>query len=1177
MLQLHRSERADHLVDALGDLIATPLPDPMTAEVIAVPTRGVERWLTQRLSHRLGAPLDGEAGVCANIRFPFPGVLVGHAIAAACNLDPETDPWRPERSVWTLIDLIDHHAEDPELAPLTAHLRAVTPEGQRGEPGQLRRFAAARNVADLYDHYSVHRPDLVRSWAAAAAVGHSADDPTSTWQAYLWRLLRSRLGVPSPAERFTEAARRLAEAPALLDLPERVALFGLTRLPSSQLEVLQAVARGRQVHLFLLHPSGRLWDRVATTASNPPPDLERAGDPTARLAANPLLRSWGRDAREMQLVLAGRGVTGGEYRPVDPPTSPASAPAPPPESLLSRLQADVRADRQPPGPPGVGGDDQRPLLDPTDRSLQVHACHGRARQVEVARDAVLHLLAADETLEPRDVIVMCPDIETFAPLIQAAFGPDDPMVSFEPDRGGPSTTGIPRLRVRLADRSVRQTNPLLSVAAQLLELAEGRVTASGVLDLASRPPVARRFRFDQDDLSALEQWVADTGVRWAFDAEHRRPWALQQISANTWAAGLDRLLLGVTMTEGDGRTFGGTLPYDDVPSSDVDLAGRLAELVNRLTWTLDRLDGSRPIASWVEALVTGTELLTVSAASDEWQRKELRRVLAEVADQARPPPRSEPGPAALDGRPDAGPDLSLAEVRDLLDVRLQGRPTRANFRTGDLTICTLVPMRSVPHRVVVLLGLDDGAFPRHPETDGDDLLLASPRVGDRDARSEDRQLLLDALLAATERLVVAYSGRDERTNRSRPPAVPIAELLDAVDATVRLAEGRPCREQVVVHHPLQPFDAKNFRPGVLSGDGSWSFDRVYLAGARAAADQSPAGPWLPAPLPALDEPVLQLDHLIGFVEHPVRAFLRRRLGLYLSDPNDQLEDALSIDLDALEQWGVGDRLLQARLAGTDPDRAAAAERARGLLPPGQLADKVLDDIQDEVHHLAAAVAALGFEPGPADSLDIHLDMPGGCSLIGTVANRRGGAILVCTYSRLGPRHRIGAWVRFLALSAARPELDATVLTVGRGRGGQPPQIARLGQLAATPDQRRFRALQELAIVVDLYNRGLRAPLPLFCKTSAAWAEARHRSDDMDTAFNVAQDEWADRNVPGEMSDPEHRYVWVEDFDLGDVMKEPPAPDERGPGWPASERSRFARLACRLWYPLLAHERIEAAG
>jgi exodeoxyribonuclease V gamma subunit len=1167
MLQLHRSERADRLVEALGDLLATPLPDPMTAEVVAVPTRGVERWLTQRLAHRLGAPPDDEAGVCANISFPFPGTLIGQAMAGACDIDPAQDPWRPERCVWALIDLIDGHGEDPELAPLIGHLRAATPADRLGQPGPLRRYAAARHLADLYDHYAVHRPDLVRSWAAAAPLNANGDgDGTAAWQAYLWRLLRSRLQVPSPGERFADTARRLAQAPDLVDLPPRVSLFGLTRLPPSYLEVLQAMACGREVHLFLLHPSGQLWDKVAASAPDAPAGLQRVNDPTARLPANPLLHSWGRDARELQLVLSARGVTGGEHRPVDPTGS---------ASLLGRLQSDIRADRTSPGPPLAGAEDVRPLLDPADRSLQIHSCHGRARQVEVGRDALLHLLAADETLEPRDVIVMCPDIETFAPLVGAAFGPDD--LAGSPDANVPDAepaTGLPRLRVRLADRSVRQTNPLLSVAANLLALAAARVTASEVLDLASRPPVARRFRFDQDDLSTLQQWVSDTGVRWGLDAPHRRPWALDHVAANTWAAGLDRLLLGVTMAAGDGRLFGGTLPYDDVPSSEVDLAGRFAELVHRLGATLDRLRGPQPIAAWVEALITGTELLAQSAPSDQWQRDQLHRVLREVAEAAGTPTPDDAQTVAA-----AGPELSLAEVRALLEGRLQGRPTRANFRTGDLTVCTLVPMRSVPHRIVVLLGLDDGAFPRRLETDGDDLLLASPRVGDRDARSEDRQLLLDALLAATEHLVITYSGHDERTNRLRPPAVPIAELLDVVDNTVRLADGRPARAGVVVEHPLQPFDTRNFTPGHPLPDQPWSYDRVHLAGSRAAARQRPARPWLPDPLPPLVEPILQLDRLVRFVDHPVRAFLRNRLGLYLSDRTDELVDALPIELDALEKWGVGDRLLQACLAGTGPDVAAAAERARGFLPPGRLADDILGDIAAEVHYLAGAITALGFAPGPADSLDIHLDLPGGPGgrgLIGTVADRRGNTSLVCTYSRLAPRHRLGAWVRFLALSAARPELDATAITVGRGAGRHPaPQAAILSPLAPTPAGRRQLALEHLAVLVDLYDRGMRTPLPLACNTSAAWAEARRQGKDTDEAFTRAIEKWDDDRFPGERSNPEHRYVWGPNCPLAALRRELPAADEDGPGWPASETDRFGRLACRLWYPLLAHEQIRA--
>ncbi len=1141
MLVVHRSERADRLVDALGELLGDPLPDPVTPEVVAVPTRGVERWLTQRLSHTLGtAPAGpGDDGVCANLAFPFPGALLSEATARAAGLRPDEDPWRPERCVWPLVELIDERAGDAELAPLVEHLDAATPAGERGETVPLRRFAMARHVADLFDRYAVHRPDLLLAWSDPATPPPAG--ATAAWQAHLWRLLRRRIGAPGPAERLAEATARLRRRPDLLDLPQRLSVFGLTRLPASHLEVLSAIAEGRDVHLFLLHPSAELWDRTAAAWPAPPARLARAEDPTARLARHPLLRSWARDAREMQLVLASRGMTGGRHHPV--PSRPDR-----PGGMLQTIQADVRADRV----PGAAG---RVRPDPADTSLSIYSCHGRTRQVEVLRDAVLHLLGGDPTLEPRDVLVMCPDIETFAPLIHAAFG----VEPGHPEGGavaGPAD--IPKIRVRLADRSLRQTNPLLGVAAQLLEMAGSRVTASEMLDLASRPPVARRLRFDRDELSRLERWVAGTGIRWGVDARHRRPWHLERVEENTWSAGLDRLMLGVAMADDGCRMFAGTVPFDDVPSTAVDLAGRVAEFVDRVGAALDRLHGPQPVAAWAARLIDATESLAESAPGEEWQHEQLRRTLAETAD-------------TLAGE---GPVLGLEEARSLLAGRLQGRPTRANFRTGDLTICTLVPMRSVPHRVVALLGLDDGAFPRHPELDGDDLLTEAPRVGDRDARAEDRQLLLDALLAATDHLIITYSGRDERSNRPRPPCAPVAELLDVVDATFDTGDGRRARERVVVAHPLQTFDPRNFRPGELGRDGPWSFDRVSLAGARAAAGQVPAAPWLPEPLPALDEPVVALENLVAFASHPVRSFLRRRLNLYLSDRDEQLDDTMPLELDPLERWSIGDRLLDSVMAGVDLERAVAAERRRGFLPPGAIADPVLEDICRGVSDLEAAFLSLGLPGGGAESLEVRAEMPDGRLVVGTVPGVRGDSVTQCNYSRLGAKHRLAAWVRFLALNADRGEPGFSALTVGRGTGRDPVGVARLDPPPGSPPERRRWAVQRLAVLVDLYDRGMREPLPMACRSSAAWARARARGEGEDQLLHLAGLEWnsTDR-FAGEQDDPEHIHVWGRYAPLSGLLSPPPAAGESGAGW-AEERSRFAVLARRLWDPLLAHEHLD---
>jgi exodeoxyribonuclease V gamma subunit len=1143
VLHVHRAERADALVAALADLLAAPPDDPFAPELIAVPTRGMERWLTQRLSGRLGAAPGRTDGVCANVEFPSPRRLVGDAVATASGIDAETDPWLPERSVWALLDVLDGCLHEPWLQALASHLGA----GDAGEDLDLdrraRRFAVVRHLADLFDRYALHRPEMVRAWAT----GRDEDGTgrrlraDCAWQAELFRRLRARIAVPDPAERVEGACARLREEPALLALPDRLSLFGLTRLPAGHLRVLGALAATRDVHLFTLHPSPVLWEGLRNVLG---PIVHRRDDPTANLPQNGLLASWGHDAREMQLVLATAPHVDHHHPVADPA-----------DTLLARLQSDVRSDRRPPGAPLPGETDARPLLETTDRSLEVHACHGRARQVEVLRDAILHVLAEDPTLEPRDVIVMCPDIETFAPLIQATFGAGE--IAAEDDDETTDRADRPDLRVRLADRSLRQTNPLLGVVARLIELTAERVTASQVLDVVDREPVRRRFGLDDDDVARLEEWVADSGIRWGLDAAHRAPFKLSALDAGTWRAGIDRVLLGVAMTEEGNRLFEGVLPLDDVDSGAIHLAGRLAEFVDRLGAALDALGAAQTIEGWTDALAGAAAALTATSERDAWQRAELDRVLDDVLAEARV------------ASAERGIELVPAEVRALLAERLQGRPTRANFRTGHLTVCTLMPMRSVPHRVVCLLGMDDGVFPRRSPRDGDDLMVADPHVGDRDPRTEDRQLLLDALLAATDRLIVTFAGNDERTNIERPPAVPIGELLDVVDATVRTETGR-AQDRVVVRHPLQPFDPRNFTPGALARSTPWSFDAVTLDGARAlVSDRADVPPFLADRLAAKRAAAVALDDLVRFAEHPVRAFLRQRLGISLGDFSQDVADALPVELDGLERWGVGRRLLDGVLTGAGLEACIQAEIARGTLPPGRLALPVLDRIRPTVEEIAGhARRAFGNATAP-ESVDVRVVLPDGRPLTGTVAGVRGDVLGMVTFSRVGARHRVAAWVRLLALCAAHPDRGYSAVTVGRARSGAPDTagatIARLPALSGP------EALAHLAALVDLWDRGMREPLPIACNASAAYARAVAGGENPVTAAAKAWESgW---NFPREDVEPEHQLVLGGRLAFADLLEAVPRADEAGAGWHVEETTRFGRLARRLWDGALANEAV----
>lgn len=1070
MLHVHRAERTARLADGLARVLATPLADPFAPEVVAVPARGVERWLAQRLSTALGATAAGD-GICSGVVFPSAGRLVDEALAAARGTDPRDDPWA--NPVWPLLEVIDASLDEPWAGTLRRHLGTGADDHRRG-----RRWAAAARLSGLFRSYGAHRPQMLRDWAAGRDTdGHDPLPGDLVWQADLWRRLRDRLG-PSPAERLRADCSALRAQPSLSALPERISVFGPTRLHADALAVFDALAAHRDVHLWLPHPSPALWDRLGGRTAG-----RRREDDTATLPRHPLLRSLARDVRELQLRLPEHA---------DEHHEDEARPA----TLLGRLQADLR-------------DDAAPRGSTLDDSVQVHACHGPARQVEVLRELLLRLFEDDPTLEPRDVLVMCPDVETFAPLVSAAFGLGPGL----PHPGG-------ALRVRLADRSLRRTNPLLDTVAALLDLAQGRVTASQVLDLAATPGVRRRFGFTDEELERVRDWVARSGVRWGIDASTRQPYGLGHVPQNTWQAGLDRVLLGVTTSEDEPVWLDRALPLDDVDSSDIDLAGRLAELLDRLDDVLTALTGEHPVGHWIDTLANALDSLTDTETADAWQLAQARRELAEAGEGGASPVR-------------------LADVRAMLADRLRGRPTRANFRTGNLTVCTLVPMRSVPHRVVVLLGVDDGVFPRTAGMDGDDVLARDPCVGERDVRSEDRQLLLDALMAAGEKVVVLHTGADPVSGAPRPPAVPLGELLDVLDAMVPGA-----RTEVVTRHPLQPYDVRSF-----TGSPPRSFDPVGLAGARRAV-QARTPPPDRRPLGPRTGPVA-LDDLVAFVEHPVRAFLRQRLGITLPGEDDEVADAVAATLDPLQEWAVGERLLTAGLAGTRPEDARRAEWLRGTLPPRGLGERVLQKVGTRVDALVAA--GLPVVGGPARTVDVRLDM-GGRELSGTVNGVRDGAVVTVTYSSLSPKHRARAWV--LALALAATEGSGRAVTVGR-RGDR----ARTSTITAPA-----APVAALADLLDLYDRGMCEPLPVAVKTSWAYAGSRLAGDDAQRALDAARKEWT-REPGGEREDRSHQYVWGDRPVFDDLLADAPGDGER---W-AGETSRFGVLACRMWAPVRASE------
>jgi exodeoxyribonuclease V gamma subunit len=747
------------------------------------------------------------------------------------------------------------------------------------------------------------------------------------------------------------------------------------------------------------------------------------------------------------------------------------------------------------------------------------------REVEVLRDQILDWLRRDKTLAPSDIVVLAPEIERYAPYIEAAFGGPPEAADFVP--------------FRIADRSPVAGDAVALAFSRVLDVLRGRLAAPEVADLLDLPPVRARFGIAAEAVETLRERIREAGVRWGADGAHREAVDQPALEMHTWRFGLDRLLLGHAWAGDGSHLFAGTLPVEDLEGSEAEQVGCLADLCETLFAFRERIAGPRDLAGWRDLL---SELLeeTVRPAWDEaWQAERLRQTLARLVERAE------------EAEFRATVDLDI--VRAELDKALGDERSARGFITGALTFCALVPMRSVPFRNVALLGLSDEAFPRATRRAGFDLIEAAPRFGDAAPREVDRALALEALLAAEERLAITFVGQSPRDNRVLPPSVVVSELLDVAaalvdppaegaqagvgdDAPVRAPAPSPSppsvaapeteaaraaavREALLVRHAIQPFSPHYFSRPEDEAARHFSYAERYVGSARAVGGgRAPAPAFFTQPLapdPSTEggtvgdaqgaseaeaEPrTVPVADLARFLENPARFLLQRRLGLYLGADVRPLEGREPFTLAGLERWKVGDALLPHLLAGEEADAAYDRMRATGWLPPGMPGRLCFEDVARD----AQAIADAAREHGEGDAHPpLRYGLPVGEFLLtGTLRDLRPEGRLTVSFARAGGKRELTAWIEHLAMlllrggagtlieadgariapAEARRRLPERSILVARDKEG-----ASVVAFATVPD-----AAARLAELVALLAPGWRWPLPLFANASRTYAEVLH--------------------------------------------------------------------------------------
>ncbi|TDX31678.1 DNA helicase/exodeoxyribonuclease V gamma subunit [Modicisalibacter xianhensis] len=1119
---------------------------PLENEVILVQSNGIAQWMKLALAADTDEAGTGGSGIAAALDITLPARFLWQAYRAILThiendpaAVPSTSPFDKARLTWRLLRLLPELMTHDVFAPLKQFLDG---DGDLRKHHQL-----AERLADLFDQYQVYRADWLEAWGRGEDVLITARgearplDDGQRWQPALWRAIRDDVGADGidssramVHQRFLEAAQALTPETRPAGLPRRVMVFGISSLPQQALEALAAIARCCQVVLCVHNPCQHYWADIIehkdllraqryrqSRKDGMPERLDVIGDGDGEadlhLHAQPLLAAWGKQGRDYLRLLDEHddtrqyeGLFAAESLRIDLFDSNGDG------CLLHQLQDDIRELR-----PLHETRERWPAVDTRhDDSVVFHVAHSAQREVEILHDQLLAAFSADPSLRPRDVIVMVPDVDSYAPHIQAVFG----QIPVDDPRHIPFT---------LSDQGSRHRLPLLIALEKLLRLPALRLSVSDLLDLLDVPALRARFGLEEDDLPTLRRWIHGAGIRWGLHGLQRRSLDLPDgMEQNTWTFGLRRLLLGYTVGTAAEGAWRDIEPFDDIGGLEAQLAGPLATLLETLEDQWHAMRGDTDVIGWGTRLRALLEACFLAEdARDSLVLTQLEQALQAWQESAL----------------DAGltRDLPLSIVREHWLDQIDEQNLSQRFMAGAVNFATLMPMRAIPFQRVCLLGMNDGDYPRsHPPIDFD-LMNGDYRPGDRSRREDDRYLFLEALLSSRQQFYVSWVGRSIVDNSEKPASVLVGQLRDHLAAGWRTDDDTDLLGALTTFHPLQPFSrayfpaAEEYAARNVAARRLVTYAHEWRAVHHEATDNEALSVSSRSHVLAdfeQDTP-LTLHQLGSFLRNPAKAFFNTRLKVYL-----EREDIVSLDqepfaLDGLEQWQLQDLLIQAQRQAVDSGHSREAAlsdmldtlQGQGVLAMGAFGERMRDSLAEPMEALfddyrqALDEWPYAFdEPAP-----VRLAIPGGPLLedwLGDLrhddAGNRCRLLLISSSlvkkNRYNWHHLLRPWVAHLA-----GHLEDAPMTTRL--------LSKAGNITLPPlDPAVARDL--LRTLIDAWQAGMRSPLPLACTTAFVWLGKEGTPDsppDSDAWKAAVSTYQGDDFVAGEVDrDPYLAHRWA---------------------------------------------------
>ena len=1107
--------------------IASPMSSPLAPETIVVPARGWESWFSRRLAN--------QRGCWAQFRFLLPGQWISETLENC--LEADQAPNREQDVLtWIIAKLLPNLLGDEAFGAVRSYL--FQPDGGT-DPQRL--IDLSRCISELFDRYLLHRPDMISAWNQGVdwpACGIPTP-PAAAWQRRLWQAItqdehRRYRSVSAMADDLKKAIH-----PGADQIPERLSVWLCGSVVPAHFRFLEAVGEHSNVGLFVLTPACEYWGdmygrrQLLRRLREHPQSLRQFCAEHHVDLLHPLLASMGELSRQQQMLMVDLDSAPWRIRELatdsfDEDTSTAEKEEEP--TLLNELQCDIHFATEP---------ERREL--PRDNSVRIHSCHSAIREVEVLHDRIRETLEEDPDLAPEDVAVFCPDLDNYAPLIQAVFG-----------LTRPGTAG--HIPFQIAGRSARRTRPMIDAWLKVLDVFESRVSATDILDLLNTEVVRERVGLDSSEVEKIAEWLDDAGIRWGLDAEHRQSEDLPGTDLNTWEFGLDRLTLGYAMPPASSQIVGDVATLDRVEGLSGATLGRVWSLISRLRQSRERISQDRPVAEWREPLGRIARDFLETDLDDTGYQIVLDSIdkvatLAEAGDFETPVSFA----------------VAVREVTRQLDSA-----SAASFRHGGVVFCDLGAMRSLPYKVIALLGMNDGLFPRGDRSVGFDLMRFQLALGDNRPRDEDRHLFLEAILAAGDRLIITCQGQDVRDQRPRAPSVPVQELLDVM---VQTDEAAGIRDALFIRHPLQAFAPQYF-------DGQGNVPASYDATALKAAQRLQGQPERAAVFAEAPLAICRLEHEIGETsdetetvtigdlrllhERPWLLFLRR-VGVGDISVDEDSSDREPLVLDGLQYWQAGDSWLEQSLAGVSEESIGQQLIRTGCLPAGRAGESVVRALRQDASRIVGSMRKAKLKTS-TESLPVSLPVAN-VLLTGEITGWTGNTIHRGSFSKVSVKYAARLWIDHLTATAICNRILEPAILVGRD-GSQ----VKLSEIK--PDE----AFASLETLIRVWQIARCYPLPFFVSKEVAKPLWKNEVDFADrqsvTAYVAAarnsfvrepfgkDSSGKTRPAPADEPDARAAFAGLQPFDL--QCEAVPTLAEEG------DRNLFAYLAETLCSPLVEH-------